>query len=123
MTERLAMVVALLFFAGMRVTELLNPLTEEMAVVGLVLLFVLGPVVALVSQFGTAVETDERGGIAFFGIRGIGSPYYLSYALTEARFEQSRALWALVGFVVLVSIVYGILATPVMNVIPGRGDA
>lgn len=123
-TERLAMAIVLVFFGGMLVTGLLDPLTAEMAVIGLVVLFVLRPIVAFVGQLGASVETDERGAIAFFGIRGIGSLYYLSYALNEATFDQSRALWALVGFIVLTSIVvYGIVATPVMNVLSRRGDA
>ena len=58
----------------------------------------------------------ERGVISFFGIRGIGSIFYLAYALGKANFPQAREIWAIAGFTMLLSIVlHGVLATPVMN--------
>jgi NhaP-type Na+/H+ or K+/H+ antiporter len=123
-TERLAMSVGLVLFGGMLVTGLLDPLTLEMAALGLAILFVLRPLAAFVGQLGAPIDRGERGAIGFFGIRGIGSLYYLSYALNEAAFEQSRALWALVGFVVLTSIVvYGVSAPPIIGALARRGDA
>ena len=54
--------------------------------------------------------------IAFFGVRGLGSFYYLAYAMGQFNFERSEALWATVFFVVLSSIVmHGILVTPTMR--------
>ena len=53
--------------------------------------------------------------IGFFGIRGIGSLYYLAYALSEAAFPQAAEIWAVAGLVIMVSVVvHGIAATPVM---------
>ena len=59
----------------------------------------------------------ERAAISFFGIRGIGSFYYLAYAYNTAEFEaEAELLFAVVGFVVLGSIVlHGITSTPVMR--------
>ena len=123
-TERLAMALALVFFGGMLVTGLLDPLTLEMAVLGLAILFVVRPVIAFLGQIGAPLSADESSAIAFFGIRGIGSLYYLSYALNQETFAQSRLLWALVGFIVLTSIVvYGVTATPVITWLSGRGEA
>ena len=52
--------------------------------------------------------------IAFLGIRGLGSFYYLAYALGHAEFEQPEILWVTVCNVVLVSIVlHGVIVTPV----------
>jgi NhaP-type Na+/H+ or K+/H+ antiporter len=54
--------------------------------------------------------------IGFFGIRGIGSLYYLAYALSDQEFPQPEELWAVTGLVILVSVVvHGIAATPVME--------
>ena len=65
--------------------------------------------------------------LAFFGIRGLGSIYYLAYASNHSQIVEDRDLWALGGFVVLVSIfVHGFSATPVMRRIgpePADGDA
>ncbi|XVU22990.1 hypothetical protein ACQPZJ_37830 [Actinoplanes sp. CA-054009] len=56
--------------------------------------------------------------IATFGIRGIGSFYYLAYALTHADFPAADLAWAAIGFVVLVSVVvHGVAVTPVMRLL------
>lgn len=53
--------------------------------------------------------------IAAFGIRGIGSLYYVAYALAEAPFPGAERIWAIVGLVVVLSVVvHGVTATPVM---------
>ena len=60
--------------------------------------------------------------IGFFGIRGIGSFYYLSHALAESSFRErellieAEELWAFVGFVVLLSIIlHGVSSSPIMD--------
>jgi NhaP-type Na+/H+ or K+/H+ antiporter len=54
--------------------------------------------------------------IAFFGIRGLGSFYYLAYALGQADFGEPQILWVTVCCVVLVSIVtHGMIVTPAMR--------
>ncbi|WP_135305667.1 cation:proton antiporter [Haloarcula amylovorans] len=123
-TERLAMGVLLTLFGGALATGLLSPLTWETAAVGLVLLFVLRPLAGVLGLFASPLERNEWTTISFFGIRGIGSFYYLAYALNQETFAQSELLWALVGFVVLVSIVvHGIAATPVMERLARHGNA
>lgn len=58
----------------------------------------------------------ERLTISFYGIRGIGSLYYLSFALNKETFEGTKEIWALVGLVIVISIfVHGITAAPVTN--------
>lgn len=61
--------------------------------------------------------------IALFGIRGVGSFYYLAYATTKADFPQAELLWATVGLVVIVSVVvHGVAATPVMQLLDREGE-
>jgi NhaP-type Na+/H+ or K+/H+ antiporter len=54
-----------------------------------------------------------------FGVRGIGSLYYLAYAAGAERFPETDELWATVGFTIFLSIflsiVHGVLATPAME--------
>ncbi|MEV6633368.1 cation:proton antiporter [Actinoplanes sp. NPDC051470] len=117
-TERLLTVLLLLLFGGSVVTGLLAPLTWPAALVGLALVFVVRPLIGYASLIGTEGRHAERGVIAVFGIRGIGSFYYLAYAMTHATFPQSDLLWATVAFVVLVSVVlHGIAVTPVMRLL------
>ncbi|GAA0917178.1 cation:proton antiporter [Virgisporangium aurantiacum] len=113
--ERLLTVLLLLLLGGAVVNGLLSALTWRAAVVGLVLLFGLRPLVAWLSLRGSPSTKGEHLVIAFFGIRGIGSFYYLAYATAAVSFPQAEELWALVGFVVIVSVVvHGVSATPVM---------
>jgi NhaP-type Na+/H+ or K+/H+ antiporter len=117
-TERLLTVLLLLLFGGAVVTGLLAPLTWPAVLVGLALVFVVRPLIGYVSLAGTNGSHAERGVIAVFGIRGIGSFYYIAYALTHAKFPQADLLWATIGFVVLVSVVlHGIAVTPVMSLL------
>jgi NhaP-type Na+/H+ or K+/H+ antiporter len=59
--------------------------------------------------------------ISFFGIRGLGSIYYLSYALQKESFDNPALLWSVTGFIILVSIVlHGVTVTPVMRSLDRR---
>ena len=110
--ERIAMVVLLVLFGGSLVTGILGSLTWQGALVGLAFLFVIRPVTALPSLVGTYSTTKEKLAICFFGIRGIGSFYYLSFALDKIGFAEAGELWSVVAFIVMVSIVlHGITAT------------
>jgi NhaP-type Na+/H+ or K+/H+ antiporter len=125
--ERLLMAAVLVLFGGAIAGGLLAPLTWTGALVGLVVVFVVRPVAGMISLVGTPVLMAERLVISSFGIRGIGSFYYLAYALNEASFQEielllaADQLWAILGFVVLVSVVvHGISANYVMDALDRR---
>ncbi|GAB3839984.1 cation:proton antiporter [Hymenobacter jeollabukensis] len=114
--ERLLIVVILILFGGALVRGLLAPLTLGGAALGLFLLLVLRPVGGILTLGRSHLSWPERLVISFFGIRGIGSFFYLAYALNEHFFPDARQLWAITGFTVLTSIIlHGALATPVMD--------
>jgi sodium/hydrogen antiporter len=115
-TERLLMMVLLVLFGGSLAGGLLAPLTWAGAAAALLFLFMVRPAAGLVALVAAPQPLTERAAIAFFGIRGLGSFYYLAYALNEARFAGAEELWAVLGFTVLVSIVlHGTTVTPVMR--------
>ncbi|MDU0372418.1 cation:proton antiporter [Hymenobacter endophyticus] len=114
--ERLLIVVILILFGGAIVRGLLEPLTWAGAALGLFLLCILRPLGGILTLGRSRVTWPERIVISFFGIRGIGSFFYLAFAMHEAHFADGRQLWAITGFTVLTSIVvHGALATPVMD--------
>jgi NhaP-type Na+/H+ or K+/H+ antiporter len=122
MIERIVMASVLLLFGGAIAGGLLNPLTWLDMAVGLALLFVVRPVAGMIGMIGTTLSWGQRLVISGFGIRGIGSFYYLAFALNEASFGEvellvaANKLWALVGFVALTSIVvHGASANYVMD--------
>ena len=45
----------------------------------------------------------DRAVISVYGVRGIGSIYYLCYAMTHMEFVNESQLWSLVGLVILLS--------------------
>jgi NhaP-type Na+/H+ or K+/H+ antiporter len=114
--ERLLTVLLLLLFGGAVVSGLLAPLTWQAAVAGLTVVLVIRPLASWIALRGAPGSPGERTVIALFGIRGIGSFYYLSYAVASATFPGSDLAWATAGFVVIVSVVvHGVAATPVMK--------
>lgn len=114
--ERLLTVGVLLILGGAVVGGLLAPLTWQAALLGLLTIFIVRPLTGAVALIGSSAGPKERAVISFFGIRGLGSFYYLAYAVNEADFPDERLLYATVGFVVVVSVVvHGVLATPVMQ--------
>lgn len=114
--ERLFTVGLLLLLGGAVVRGLLAPLDWRGVLVGLALLLVIRPLAGRLGLLGAPGSTAEHRVIGFFGIRGIGSLYYLAYALGSAEFPDAERLWAIAGFVVVVSVVlHGVAATPVMR--------
>ncbi|MFE9776238.1 cation:proton antiporter [Streptomyces sp. NPDC005931] len=115
--ERL-LTAGLLFLLGVFVAQGgLAPLSWRGALVGLLLLVVVRPLTGWGAQLGTPAGPRERMVIAFFGIRGIGSLFYLAYALGEGTFDvPGGELWAVVTFTVLASVVlHGVSASPVIS--------
>lgn len=114
--ERLASAVILVLFGGALASGLLESTSWVMVAVAAVVLFVIRPLAGLAGIGATGMPKVEKRAIAFLGIRGIGSFYYLAYALHEAEFEGARELWAAVSVVVIASIViHGFTAKPAIQ--------
>lgn len=81
------------------------------------LLLVIRPVSVWLGLFRSATSTLQRNLIGWFGIRGVGSIYYLMYAINHGLApELSQKLTAMTLTVVAVSVVaHGISVTPLMN--------
>jgi NhaP-type Na+/H+ or K+/H+ antiporter len=83
--------------------------------IAVALVVLLRPLAGLVALRG-CLEPGERRAVAFFGVRGIGSIYYLAYAGGEAAELGSDWLWSTVAFTIVLSVfVHGALAAPVMR--------
>jgi sodium/hydrogen antiporter len=81
----------------------------------LIVLFI-RPVTGYVSLIGTELPEKKKLIISFYGIRGIGSVYYLLYAFYHANFEGAREALALVMVVILLSVfLHGLSARTVMK--------
>ena len=116
--ERLAMMVLLLLFGGALARGLLQGLSwADVAAAGVILL-VIRPVTGLVGLWGFRAARAEKLTIAFFGIRGVGSFYYLAYGLNHMEVAGAGRLWAILGLVVLLSVLmHGLTVTPIMRLL------
>lgn len=123
-TELLLTAGIVLALGGAIAGGILEPLTWQIVAVGLLLVFVVRPVAGLIGLLRhSRTSWQERAAISFFGIRGIGSLYYLSYALNEEEFPGKEALWALVAFVVALSIVvHGVSGAPLIGYLDRRRE-
>ncbi len=125
--ERIASLLFLLLLGGAAVSGALSGLTVGGALVGLGVVFVVRPLAGWVGLLGGHETAASRTAIAFFGIRGMGTIYYLAHAVDEEFFPQARVVWAVAVFTILVSIVvHGMSAGPVLDYLdrrPGRGQA
>ncbi|WP_207433978.1 cation:proton antiporter [Sabulibacter ruber] len=114
--ERLLVVVVLMLLGGSLARGLLDALTWQGALVSIGFLLLVRPLAGYIGLLGVPVRTREKWAISFFGIRGIGSIFYLAFALSKARFENPEEIWAVAGFTILLSIfLHGVLATPIMR--------
>ncbi|RYG57613.1 MAG: sodium:proton antiporter [Alphaproteobacteria bacterium] len=114
--ERIAMMLLLLAFGGSLITGLPAPVGWTEILAALLILFVVRPVSGLIGMIGAPATRREKLAVAFFGIRGVGSFYYLAYGLNHGQFDDADLLWTILSLVVLMSIVmHGLTVTPVMR--------
>ncbi|MDR6821145.1 NhaP-type Na+/H+ or K+/H+ antiporter [Neorhizobium sp. 2083] len=114
--ERITMMLLLLAFGGAIVNGLLAEVGWVEIVAGLLILLVIRPVTGLVALIGARATISEKVAISFFGIRGVGSFYYLAYGINQGNFEDANRLWIIVSLVVVLSILmHGLTVTPVMR--------
>lgn len=116
--ERLAMMILLVLFGGALVSGLLAPLRVMDVFAAVIILLVIRPIAGAVALIGVKAEWREKLTLAFFGIRGVGSFYYLAYGLYHMPSEGGDRLWAIVGLVVLLSVLlHGLTVTPIMRLL------
>ena len=119
--EQIVLVAVLFGFGAMLASGVLDALTWPAALVGLALIFVIRPLAGLLSESFCNLPLIGRVAIAFLGVRGMGSIYYLAYGQNHAQFEGLDILWATASFTILVSIVvHGIVAGPFIAYVERR---
>jgi NhaP-type Na+/H+ or K+/H+ antiporter len=111
-----ALTAAVLILLGGALPTLWPALEWRYLAVGLLLLFVVRPAIGWLSLARTQLRPRERGLVSFYGIRGIGSIYYLSYATGRVELVDEPQLWATVGYTILAStVLHGLTSGRVMD--------
>lgn len=115
--ERLLMLLLLVMFGAMLAGgDLLAGLRWSDWAFALAALLLVRPLTGMIALAGTRPPLLERGIIATFGIRGLGSVYYLAYGINNGAFGSGERLWSVVALIILLSIIaHGITVTPAMR--------
>jgi NhaP-type Na+/H+ or K+/H+ antiporter len=116
--ERLLTILVIFLLGGAVATGLLAGTTWRDVLVALVVLLVVRPAAGLVGLTRGTTGPQERLVISFFGVRGVGSVFYVAYALENGHFLDPGAVWRVVALVVVGSILlHGLSATPAMRLL------
>lgn len=115
--EKLLEIAAILLLGSLLlVNPMLKYLGQALVVAGL-LFFVIRPVGVWISMLGSRIPAPTLGLFGWFGIRGVGSLYYLSYAFSKGLPKEMAEQIAWITYItVIISVVlHGISSTPLMN--------
>ncbi|GHC20754.1 cation transporter [Kushneria pakistanensis] len=119
--EKLLMMAMLVFLGAAIAGTALEGVNGLIVIAAVVTVFLIRPLTGMIGLMGTAMPWHERGVVSVFGIRGIGSFYYLAYALTHAEFGEIETVWTVVSLIVLISVVFhGVSAGPLMAILDKR---
>lgn len=123
--ERLLTLLMLLLIGLAPTSGGLAHLSWSGVAVGLLLVFVIRPLAGWLSlvvrsrrerSAGRRLNRRDMAVMAFFGVRGIGTIYYLAYATGQASFEGMESLWTTAAFTIVLSVlVHGALSGLAMD--------
>lgn len=105
----------LLLLVGASLPAIWQYADAAIVIIGAGLIFAIRPLSGYIAQTGSALNHKERLAVAFYGIRGIGSIFYLAYAAIQTEIANIGLLWAIVFFtIILSSLVHGLTASSVV---------
>lgn len=122
--ELILLSVLLLGIGAVFVDRVAALVTPPVVAVAVLLVFVIRPAAGWLSFVGASVPRRERFAIAFFGLRGVGSIYYLSHVTLRLGDDTTvTTLWAVTITTVTLSIlVHGVAQTGLFDRLVGRHE-
>lgn len=106
-----ALTAILLILIGSSLPVLWPELDWAHVAIALALLLVIRPAIGWLGLAGTDLRPRERVVVAVFGVRGIGSIYYLGYATSHLELVNEGQLWATIALTIALStLVHGLTA-------------
>jgi NhaP-type Na+/H+ or K+/H+ antiporter len=106
-----ALTAVLLVLIGGVMPVLWPELDWRHGVIAAALILVIRPASGWIGLSGTDLRPRERLAVSVYGVRGIGSIYYLGYATAHLEFVNEGQLWATISLTILLStLVHGLTA-------------
>ena len=114
--EKVMVVVWTIFFGGSLLSGILSYTDIWGILISLAIVIVIRPIFGYVALLTTSYSNKKKWAIGFFGIKGIGSFFYLFFALLNGNFQDYDSLYGIVSYTVLFSIViHGLTSLRVLN--------
>ena len=121
--EAILLAILLLWLGTFVAGGALAGLTWQEVAFAFALVLVLRPLAGLLGLMGHDCTRMSRRQVAFFGLRGMGSVFYIAYAQNAAEFADIDAVWRIAAVTILVSIViHGYAANLVLDGEESLGD-
>lgn len=104
-TEKLMVVIWTIFFGGAVMSGILSYTNFKGILFSLAIVLLLRPIFGYLAMLTTDFSKAKKWAISFLGVRGIGSYFYLSFALIHGEFKEYSQLFGIISYVVLFSII------------------
>lgn len=98
-----ALTAILLIFLGSTLPALWSVLDWRHTLIGFGLLLFIRPLVGWLALLGTGMTSGDRLIVGFFGVRGIGTVYYVGYSTGHMEFINEDQIWALAAYTIFAS--------------------
>ena len=112
--ESLLLVLLLLWFGGLIVSGLMDNLSWQEIAVAALLLLVVRPLAGMIANIGLDACFAERAALAFYGIRGMGSIFYIAYAMSHGEFSDSDVVWRIAAVTIAGSVLLHSISAPIV---------
>lgn len=121
--EHLLLVVWIVLFGGSIFNGILEITDWRGIVFAFLFVLVIRPLAGLMALAGVKDNIKNKLAISFFGIRGIGSVFYLSWAFVKfPDFDHKAELYSITAYIILISIVvHGVTAPSAVEYFRKRG--
>ena len=118
-----ALTAVILIALGAALPALFSALTLQGIVIAVALIVLVRPLIGWASLIGSRIKGRQRLVVAVYGVRGVGSIYYLSYAGSHMKLDNEPELWAITALAITLStILHGFSAAfAVEKVSPSEG--
>ncbi|MDW5290314.1 cation:proton antiporter [Formosa sp. PL04] len=121
--EKFLIIFWMLFFGGSLMAGILNFLNLKLILFCFCLVLIARPLLGYLSLIHSGLGTKKKMAISFFGIRGIGSVFYLTYAIKNGEFENTDQLFSIVALVILISIVlHGLTVKTSIGILKNKNE-
>lgn len=114
--EEFLIMIWTVLFGGFVASGILNFTTWQSVLIALCTILIIRPTTGKIALLGTPFTETKKWAISSYGIKGVGSFFYLAYALNEGVFTLPNEIYAFVSYVVVFSIlIHGLTGPSVIS--------